>query len=1008
MQGGNGSFYGTTPYGGANGDGTVFQITADGQFSPLYAFGSVEQLINVTSRTNVNPCGTTNISYSTNYIALDGITPNGLVPGLDGNFYGTTQYGGTNDNGTVFEITPQGTFTSLYSFTGGDDGGIPYTSLVQGVDGNFYGTTSSQGGGDEGNGTVFEITPNGLLTTLYSFIGDTDGYSPSALLAGTDGNFYGTTQYGGTNYAGNVFQIMTNGTFNNLYSFTGGADGGSPQTALVQGGDGSLYGTTSSGATGGYGGVFSLSGSSLPSPLPLIIIQPSNPPPTLTGLSAAFTVVAFSGAPLSYQWLHNGVPLSAGDDFSGLDLGTLTVDAAAPGDAGTYSVVVSNSYGVTNSSNAVLTLLADTNAMEDFEAGTNYVAAGDYALANLSFANALSFSPTNATNIFFYAATELLSLPQQPAGSNFLNRIGIGSDGRDIFNWQAQEPTNANGHLEVPVTTPPLNADEFTAQLYTNVLPAIVAAQGNLAQITDTNFTVYLTTNETHAGAVTVDWGDVQMLQAMCDTAQLYIYTINSWNLDVPLAAATNVLGQDRSFEAFLTNFPNALTTASTADLPLAKGAFINAINEYFIASQFIRDRQGETRLFNLDTNRMQDELKFRETLSNLLASLSGPVPLTANPAYSVSARAFFSGNFNLRSYLPEFQGDDFVWDTFPDTSFGGIITGLTEKQVGKGFLKHPFHVESVLGLPGTSLSVLYNFTNYSGQSGLVQGPDGNLYGTLALGGPYIDLDLNGLGFGSVFQVTTNGQFTNLYNFGTQQDEYADPLDGSHPNALVLGSDGNLYGTTADGGANSMGTVFKITTSGQLTTLYSFGTITDQFAHLPAAALVQGADGLFYGTTQYGGGTDRGAGTIFAISTNGDFTNLYSFSGYSDGGYPAGAALVQGTNGQFYGTTPQGGEGDFGYGTIFMIDPSQPGQISTLYSFGTQQDEFGDPLDGATPNGLVQGADGNLYGTTVFGGANDDSLGQTGFFTSSGLGDGTLFRISPVNAGCLYDFVLIR
>ena len=1015
VQGGDGSYYGTTPYGGANGDGTVFKITSNGQFSTLYGFGSVEQT-NVTAYTNVYtvPCET-NTYYTTNYytnkVALDGANPNGLVLGFDGTFYGTTEGGGDYGYGTVFEITPDGSFTSLYSFTGTNDGGNPYTSLVQGGDGNFYGTTSQ--GGSNYYGTLFRITPNGPpLATIYSFTGGTDGHDPSSLLAGTDGNFYGTTPYGGNNYSGNIFQAGTSGAFSNLYSFTGGADGSSPSTALVQGSDGSLYGTTSSGAAGGYGDVFRLSGSGLPSPLPLIAIQPSNPPPTLTGFTATLSVVALGGAPLSYQWRHNGVALSGGDDFSGLDLATLTVDAASPGDAGTYSVVVSNFYGVTASSNAILTVLADTNAMEDFEAGTNFVAVGDYAEANSSFASALSFSPANETYNFFYAATELLSLPQEPAGSNFLDHIGLGSTGRDLFNWQARL---TNGVLTS------LNADEFTAQLRTNVLTNIMVAESSLAQITDTNFTVDLTADETHSGAVTVDWGDVQMLQAMGDAAELFIYTTYSWNLDVQISTATNLLGKNGDIEELLTNYPSLLTTTSTADLPAAEAAFSSAINEYFAASQFIRNRPpGETFLFNLDPNKAQDELKFRETLSNLLASLNGPVALTVNSNYSVSAQAFFSGSFDLRSYLPEFQGDDFVWETFPDTTFGGVFTGLTEERLGKGLVKR---VGSALDLPGTSLSVLYNFTNFSAQTGVVQGPDGSLYGTMLNGGPYIDVDvINHVGYGSVFKITTNGQFSTLYSFGSNQTtavgyspngyitNYNYPLDGAYPNALVLGSDGNLYGTTESGGVayftNSdnnvstnyyYGTVFEITTNGQLTSLYSFYTAADDYAYSPVAALVEGSNGLFYGTTIYGG-DNGGAGTVFAISTNGACTNLYSFSGGSDGGYPAAQPLVQGANGQFYGATASGGTvGDFaGYGTIFKLDPSQPGQIVTLYTFGTQMDEHGNPMDGAVPNGLIQGADGNFYGTAQYGGANDDFLRQYGYsyYGGYGNGDGTLFSIS--------------
>jgi uncharacterized repeat protein (TIGR03803 family) len=634
---------------------------------------------------------------------------------------------------------------------------------------------------------------------------------------------------------------------------------------------------------------------------------------------------------------------------------------------------------------------AQTTAAQYFDAGTNYVAEGDFALANRSFANALSLSPNNATDIFFLAASGLLSLPEQPAGSNFLSRIGIGGAGRDIFNWQATEPTNSNGHLEVPATTPPLNAAEFAAQLRTNVLPAIITARNNLGRITDQAFAVDLTTNETHAGAVTVDWGDVQMLRAMCDVAELFIYTTYSWNLNVQLNTATNFFGRDGNFEAFLTNYPSLLTTASTADLPAAKGAFINAINEYFSASQFIRSRPpGEVRLFNLNSDDLTKELQFRQELNSLLASLNGPVAVfTHSPNTLISMQAFFSGSFDPRSYLPEFQANDFLWDTFPDTTFGGLVSGLNETQFDKGFLKKPFHFEGVLDLTGTSLSVLYNFTNFSDQTGVVQGRDGNLYGTTSRGGTN--------GIGAVFQVTPDGHFTNIYSFGSLVNTDGSPLDGASPNALIVGSDGNLYGTTETGGAYQDGIVFKITTSGHLTDLYDFGTENDQIASFPSAALVQSANGVLYGITAQGGAS--GKGTVFAISTNGNLTNLYSFN--NESGINPTAPLVQGSNGNFYGTTSSGGAiGDYpGYGTIYEINPSQPGQFVILHTFGAVQDANGDPLDGALPNTLIQGADGNLYGTTVYGGANDDYIGfYGGFYPGYGNGDGTLFRISPANA----------
>lgn len=178
-----------------------------------------------------------------------------LVQGSDGNFYGTTAYGGTNgNNGSVFEVTPAGALTTLISFSG-INGSCPYAGLLSGSDGNFYGTTYS--GGGSGKGTVFQMTPAGVLTTLVSFNGTNGGYPVAGLLQGSDGNFYGTTILGGANNHGTVFQMTPAGALTTLFSFSG-ANGSSPFAALVQGSNGNFYGTTAGGngywigATAGY------------------------------------------------------------------------------------------------------------------------------------------------------------------------------------------------------------------------------------------------------------------------------------------------------------------------------------------------------------------------------------------------------------------------------------------------------------------------------------------------------------------------------------------------------------------------------------------------------------------------------------------------------------------------------------------------------------------------------------------------------------------------------------
>ena len=199
----------------------------------------------------------------------DGAEPlAGLIQAANGNFYGTTLYGGASTNcaygcGTVFEITPSGTLTTLHSFDG-TDGATPYAGLVQTSYGSFYGTTA--GGGANNNGMVFKITPSGTLTTLYNFCsksGCTDGAGPDAgLVQATDGNFYGTTSGGGANNNGTVFKITPSGALTTLHSFAG-TDGANPFGGLVQATNGTFYGTTMSGGAStncsyGCGTVFSL------------------------------------------------------------------------------------------------------------------------------------------------------------------------------------------------------------------------------------------------------------------------------------------------------------------------------------------------------------------------------------------------------------------------------------------------------------------------------------------------------------------------------------------------------------------------------------------------------------------------------------------------------------------------------------------------------------------------------------------------------------------------------
>jgi uncharacterized repeat protein (TIGR03803 family) len=172
-----------------------------------------------------------------------------LVQGFDGNFYGTTPGGGAQSSGTIYKITPEGVITTLHNFcseTKCVDGSSPQAGLLLATDGNFYGTTSE--GGTTSNGTIFRITPSGVLTTLHSFCG-IDGAEPyGRLIQGNDGKLYGTTKIGGALNSGTVFRITTTGSaFTRLHSFcsqTNCADGQNPTGGLLQEKGGDFYGTT--------------------------------------------------------------------------------------------------------------------------------------------------------------------------------------------------------------------------------------------------------------------------------------------------------------------------------------------------------------------------------------------------------------------------------------------------------------------------------------------------------------------------------------------------------------------------------------------------------------------------------------------------------------------------------------------------------------------------------------------------------------------------------------------
>jgi len=283
--------------------------------------------------------------------------------------------------------------------------------------------------------------------------------------------------------------------------------------------------------------------------------------------------------------------------------------------------------------------------------------------------------------------------------------------------------------------------------------------------------------------------------------------------------------------------------------------------------------------------------------------------------------------------------------------------------------------------MPTGALSAVYTFGSFAGAYSLIAGKDGNLYGvSYGDGNPYKNLpgiDVVG-NEGTVFKLTPQGTLTRVFLFDGSGD------GGTNENSLSLGADGNFYGTSQQGGQNisdaltGFGTIFRVTPGGTENVLYTFGSFANP------SSVILASDGSLYGTTASGGSgpCQGGCGTIFKIVSQSSFETLYSFTGSTDGADPV-AALVEGSDGNLYGTAQSMGQN--GSGTIFKI--TRTGAFTVLHSFsGT---------DGAGPTTLMLGADGNFYGVTSGGGSN----------ATSTLAPGTVYKMTPAGAlTTLYNF----
>jgi uncharacterized repeat protein (TIGR03803 family) len=686
----------------------------------------------------------------------------GLIQGTDGNFYGTSFAGGNFGLGTIFQMTPAGVVTVLASFNG-TNGANPRGTMVTDNAGNFYGVT--YGGGQANAGTVFKITMGGNLTVLHDFYAD-PGQNPYAgLFASADGNFYGTTESYGM-----VFKISPAGVFSNL-STCFGLNGESLNSVLVQGSDGYLYGAA------GFKGFSSTGGE---------IFKIS----TNGGIT---TVVS------------QFVGINGDKPFGGAVLDNLA-------DLGCSTATCGGTYGL----------------------GTTF----DFAISNVNCTGLSAFNGMNGA----YPYAPML---QTTSGSMYVGTVAGGEYGQGVIFGTA-----ASGGLAVLASLNGTNGSGVFGQLaqgtdgyiygttrfggaYGNGTVFKMDTSGNLTLLT--SFSPPFVPQPDYAGVIQGSNGNFYGLTIQVSSGgSAGIFQLAPGGVLSSFASFTNSPGAtfDPSLLAandgdfYVTTF-NGGTYNDGAVIQIAPdgtSTTIFSFNNTDGANPFAGVIQGT------------DNLLYGTTVNG--GSGYGTV-FSLGVDGTLDMSADFQGTNGANPYAPLIQGQD---GSFYGTTYAG----------GTSNLGTIFNVTS----DGT-LSNLYSFSGTDGANpsgGLVQGGDGFLYGTTANGG-LTNGSSNSAGFGTVFQISTNGGALNTL-------VYFNGTNGAYPHgSLVAGPDGNFYGTTLAGGASNAGTVFSVSSGGALTTIYSFSGIDGSG---PYAGLSFGSDGALYGETMTGG--SAGGGNIFRIA----------------------------------------------------------------------------------------------------------------------------------------------
>ena len=853
-----------------------------------------------------------------------------LVQGSDGNLYGTTYSGGAHNSGTVFNVTTAGVLTTLHSF-GGPDGSFPVAGLVRGTDGNFYGTTSS--GGANNDGTVFKITPTGSFTTLYSFTGGADGANPYAPLAlGPDGNFYGTTLAGGIEF-GTVFQITPTGSLTPLHSFAGGADGSAPYAGLVLATDGNLYGTTSGSGDESPGTIFSIT--------------------TAGSFTSLYNFCHLSGC-ADGQIPYDGLVQGTDGNFYG------TTYNGGSGNHGTVFQFIASTrtlntlhtFSGPDGANPYAGLMqaSDGNFYGTTKAGGNGNNAGTIfkITSTGSFTSLYQFCPLSGCTDGEYPDGGLI----QASDGNFYGTTYQGGTSNDgtVFALTASSYTltvSVSGNGTVTSTDHVVNCSSVCSYLY----PANVNVTLNGTAGTGWNLAGWSACTGT--GSCTVTMTQNQSVTATF-TQQIYRLTVSTSGSGGTVASTDHIINCPGTCANSYSS--GTLVTLNATQSPgwsfMGWGGDCSGTGSCTVTM---------TQAQSVSATFTQNQSFFTLTVSisgnGTVRSADGNIVCPGTCSYT------YGGNTQVTLTATPSHGNIFSgWNGAGCSGTAPCTITMTQNLS----VAAPFTGQQDL--------VVHSFGNGNdGQNpvgALVSDAANNLYGTTSTNGLY--------GKGTVFKVSSDGTETILHNFGNGNDGQT-PLG-----RLILDGTGNLFGTTSAGGIYGYGTAFEMAPDGTETVLYNFGNSPGDGQN-PSAGLIFDGAGNMYGTTVNGGAF--GGGTAFELSPQENRccreAPVYNFGNGNDGRNPQ-SELVMDAAGNFYGTTANGGTNSGGM--IFELSPQENRccREAPVYNFGGSG-------DGKNPyGGVVFDALGNLYGTTVNGGANSA---------------GTAFEVSPNGASWTETFL---